>query len=676
MVRLPGIQFQFQRFAIGSSPPDHVGRWVEGLYQIATHASIVVRWIICFRYPDHHTSVFAHDTSARTFSFLEVASSDQSTVSHVFGQIVRSFHGVPRLESGVPWEPRSSHTVCCIPRDLQHARPLFPYLSPVSVTWVVTIAPNRTTSRRVSPSASSPSDPVRMVVTATIATKDMERFTNWMGSYGWNVVPVSSHADSHRPHTWFDRTLVQPLRMAAVSTVLPIGGTSQPICVARTVDNQHEIRVAPGYHYTLAPGTTSHFLDLMRPFIAYYRMVVLWFRSPSDAVPVLPDIPSAVVRYAHGTFSDLQSTLESLCLSGGILCIDGVERWNEELASLVHRVGAQVPSLLLIEPEWLLRTLDPSWFLQSSIVCPASNRYAGVVRYCIDSQAQTLTPIDFPHLSLPFVVSSISSPAPDQPWEDTTPSATDILVWLSEERESCTSAWEHMGFSSGEDTLGGRLILLDFDDDRPIEVLFGNQSDHSVAPLSDTLLAPPITAAATEVVAPSDAHPPITAAATEVVAPSDTHPPITAAATEVVAPSDAHPPITAAATEAVAPSDTHPPITAVEGREYPVMASEILSILQKRATEQWRQIHSQGLPDRRLRTARMRIICGIAATAFSIGTEMDLPTVLRAANASEVDRQLPWLVPWLAQCFDMKSEQILGYLNRWARTIRSSESLS
>jgi hypothetical protein len=105
-------------------------------------------------------------------------------------------------------------------------------------------------------------------------------------------------------------------------------------------------------------------------------------------------------------------------------------------------------------------------------------------------------------------------------------------------------------------------------------------------------------------------------------------------------------------------------------------ALEMLSILQKRATEQWKQIHSQGLPDRRLRTARMQIICGIAATAFSIGTGMDLPTVLRAANASQVDRQHPWLVPWLAQCFGMEPEQILGYLNRWARTIRSSEPLS
>jgi len=115
-----------------------------------------------------------------------------------------------------------------------------------------------------------------------------------------------------------------------------------------------------------------------------------------------------------------------------------------------------------------------------------------------------------------------------------------------------------------------------------------------------------------------------------------------------------------------APSDGCPPI----------MASEMLSILQKRATEQWSQIHSQGLPDRQLRTERMRIICGIAAMAFSIGAEMDLPTVLRAANASEVDRQHPWLVPWLARCFAMRPEQILGYLNRWARTIRSRESLS
>jgi hypothetical protein len=42
-------------------------------------------------------------------------------------------------------------------------------------------------------------------------------------------------------------------------------------------------------------------------------------------------------------------------------------------------------------------------------------------------------------------------------------------------------------------------------------------------------------------------------------------------------------------------------------------------------------------------------------------------------NASDVDRQHPWLVSWLSQCFDMEQSKVLGYLNRWVRAIRSKQ---
>jgi hypothetical protein len=265
-----------------------------------------------------------------------------------------------------------------------------------------------------------------------------------------------------------------------------------------------------------------------------------------------------------------------------------------------------------------------------------------------------MAPRDLPYVSIPFVISETTAVGATPVSIDETvphqmPGSTDMGTWLAEDRESVADIWGDIGISIAVQS--NQWFPL-FDHDLPIESLLGKRSDQS-----DLSLLPP--------------SPPIPAPLGEGSGAdgSADHPPYDRPTDVlVVTPTD----------DRGVPPLAHTPIPAPlkeDTSEGKALAQDMsaLDTLRQYAVEQWMHAHRQGLPDRQLRAARMRILCGTAATAFFIETGEDLQEVFLRVNASDVDRQHPWLVPWLSQCFDMEQSKVLGYLNRWVRAIRSKQ---